>query len=729
MGTSDRFADFGEKGFRELLQVGVALSAEKDLSRLLEKIAATARHFARAEGATVYVRSEDRNLLRFAVMQNTRLGISLSGEAIPGRWPDIRLYLDDGSENHANACAHCALAGETIGFHDVYHEAGFDFSGTRDFDRRSSYRSCSMLLVPMRDHEDEVIGVLQLINALSSDGEVVDFPSDIVEVVDSLASQAAIAIANVLLVEEMQRLNRIGMALSTEKNFTGLLEKIAATARSLAHAEGATIYVVDEGKKNLLFAVVQNEKFPVDILGGIQAGAWPGISLYLPDGSENHSVASAHCALTGMPICFRDVYHEAGYDFSGTREFDRRLNYRSQAMLLLPMRDHEDEVIGVLQLLNAKSGSPGQEQVFHRSEIERATGLASQAAVAITNARLIEQTEKLLKSFVRSIALAIDEKSPYTAGHIARVVEITDAICRAVDTAAFPPFADIAFDDNQLEEIRLAAWLHDVGKIATPQFIVDKATKLETIVDRIELIRLRLEILRRDLAALRQQEPARLEPVERPSKVPHLSGVQEALLETTEEFLREINLGSEYMQEDALHRIKEIAGLSVVVQGREIPLLNDDEVACCSIRKGTLTEKERLIINRHITTTISMLNSLPFPKKWRNIPEFAGMHHEKLDGSGYPRGLSGEKISLPARIIAVADIFEALTAADRPYKRGKTMAEAVDILRYMVRDNQLDGDICNLLFEGGLAGEYARKHLLDFQLTPYTWRGREYRVR
>lgn len=719
-------SSFARYDVRELIEVGIALSAEKDIDRLLETIAATARRLARAEGVSVYIRSADRNRLCFSVMQNSRLELFLAGSEIRGGWPNIDLYLDDNQENHKMVCAHCALTGKAVNIHDVYHESGFDFSGTRDFDRRSDYRSRSMLVVPMLDNEGEVVGVLQLLNNLSESGKVVAFERDVVEVMRSLASQAAVAIANVTLTRDLQKLGEIGTALSAEKNCSNLLAKIAATSREFAGAEGASVYILDDAKERLSFAVVQNEKFSFDILADMQGKAWPGISLYHKDGSENHTNVSAHCALTGRTINIPDVYNEEGFDFEGTRAIDKRLGYRSKSMLLIPLRDHEDEIIGVLQLLNAKSGSGEKGRVFRPSEVERATGLASQAAVAITNARLIEQTEKLLKSFVRSIALAIDEKSPYTAGHISRVVQLTESIAQAVNRASFPPFAEVVFDENNLEEIRLAAWLHDIGKIATPQFIVDKATKLETIVDRIELIRLRVELLKRDLEKAKGLDAVRQEGSGEHHQQPYLSTMQEALLENADDFIKEINVGSEFMKDEAISKLNQIAEMRVMIGGENVPLLDKDEVACCSIRKGTLTEYEREIINRHIVTTISMLDSLPFPKKWKNVPEYAGMHHEKLDGSGYPAGVSGDEISLPARIIAIADIFEALTAADRPYKQGKKMSESVKILANMVKDHHLDQDVCNLLFECGIAMEYARKFLPAKQLDTFSWRGREY---
>lgn len=528
---------------------------------------------------------------------------------------------------------------------------------------------------------------------------------------------------------EVTDLIQIGIALSSEKNINVLLDKIASVARRVTRAEGVTVYTCSEDNKLLNFAVVQNEKLDLRCSGESVSNMWSGIELYHRDGSRNKNNVSAHCALTGEVINISDVYNEEGFDFSGTRIFDEKSQYRSQSMLLIPMRDNEDDVIGVLQLLNCKAEDGTSIIEFPETLIELVTGLASQAAIAITNVKLVNQTENLLKSFVKAIAFAIDEKSHYTAGHISRVVQITENIARAINESTISYFKDVHFSEYELEEIRLAAWLHDIGKIATPQFIVDKATKLETIVDRIELIRLRLELLRRDvkLGNLLRGNIDK-EESEQPDSVPVMPKIQNEVLESIDAFLREINVGSEYLHDDDILRVKEIAELSVNIHGTETPLLKADELDCCIIQKGTLTEQERNVINRHVVTTIEMLTKLPFPKKWQKVPEIAGMHHEKLDGSGYPLGLKAEDIPLPARILAVADIFEALTAADRPYKTGKHLSEAVKIMEYMVKDKQLDEDICNILLEEGIALAYARMNMTLKRVDSYTWRGKTYDI-
>ena len=528
---------------------------------------------------------------------------------------------------------------------------------------------------------------------------------------------------------DLKDLIEIGIALSSEKNTNKLLQKIATAARRVSRAEGVTVYICSEDQKRLIFAVVQNEKLDPSFTNDVASTIWPHINLYHEDGTENHNNVSANCALTGKAVSIGDVYHEEGYDFSGTREFDKKSQYHSKSMLLIPMSDHQGDVIGVLQLLNCKSESGKEIIPFPASLIEIITGLASQAAIALTNVRLVNQTEHLLKSFVKAIAYAIDEKSPYTAGHIARVVQITENLAKAIHASNSEPFQHVTFSPDELEEIRLAAWLHDIGKIATPQFIVDKATKLETVVDRIELIRLRLEILKRDIEFDRlKRDDFAAAPEKNADSGSPLPQMQSEVLESIDAFLLEINRGQEFLRDDEIRRVKELAELSVNVQGVTTPLINESEIECCMIRKGTLTEREREIINRHAIITNEMLSQLPFPKKWQRVPEYAGSHHEKLDGSGYPVGLTGENISIPVRIIAIADIFEALTAPDRPYKTGLKLSKAVKILEYMARDNQLDRDICDLLMEQGIALAYARINLPLKQLDGYCWKGNQYDV-
>lgn len=519
---------------------------------------------------------------------------------------------------------------------------------------------------------------------------------------------------------------RIGLGLSAEKQLDRLLEMIVREARRFTNADGGALYIRNDEREVLDFAIVQNESMGVHMGGTGTPVSWSSVLLYLPDGSENHQNVSAHCALTGEPVNIPDVYTAAGFDFQGTKDFDASTGYRSQSMLVIPMRDHEDEIIGVLQLINARDRESGAVGAFPDEEVEMVTALASEAAVAVTNMRLVRGLENLLNAFIQAIADAIDEKSPYTAGHILRVAAMTESLVEKINSVDHGPFAQVFFPPAEVAEIRMAAWLHDIGKITTPEFVVDKATKLETVFDRIELVRSRIEILKRDreIRRLKNLLATGGGGVAPPAATEGDDGDLDEYLR----FLEAVNYGGENLPEESLARIRKIAGVGLTIGGRAMPLLDTDEVNNLSIRQGTLTEDERRRVGNHVNMSIKMLEGLPFPKKLRRVPLYAGLHHEKLDGSGYPKGLTNGEIPLPGRIMAVADIFEALTASDRPYKRGKRLSEAMHILEQMVHDGKLDGDVCDLLVESSLVVDYARESLADWQADDFEWRGKRYPV-
>lgn len=537
------------------------------------------------------------------------------------------------------------------------------------------------------------------------------------------------------LTNRINQLVKIGGALSAEKQIDRLLEMIVSDARKFTNADGCTLYIKNEEKEELDFALVQTESLGIHMGGSGEKISWPPVQLKNPDGNVNERNVSAHCAISGLAVNIPDVYNAAGFDFQGTRAFDANTGYRSKSMLVIPMRDHEDQVIGVLQLINAMDKETGEVVEFAHREVDLITSLASQAAISITNVRLIQGLEDLLNSFVQSIATAIDEKSPYTAGHIQRVAELTEDIALKINDAETGKLAEVFFDEDAIKELRMAAWMHDVGKITTPEQVVDKATKLEAIVDRIEIVKHRIEIMKRDaeIKWLRDRlnemaggvagEVSSDHPAEEDYKA------ELNLLDQELSFLIGVNVGGEFLKDDKVVHIHELAGRSLKLGGQEIPFLSDNEIENLSIRKGTLTSEERGVINNHVTVTRKMLGGMPFPRKLRNVPEIAAMHHEKLDGSGYPLGLSGDQIPLTSRILAVADVFEALTAADRPYKEGKLMSESIRILGFMVKDNHLDKDICDLVIESGLAVEYARRKLAERQQDEFEWGGNRYRIR
>lgn len=524
----------------------------------------------------------------------------------------------------------------------------------------------------------------------------------------------------------LYQLVKIGLGLSSEKNIDRLLERIVREARNFTNADGGTLYIRENERDFLDFAIVQNDSLGVFMGGSGEAISWPPVPLRLEDNQENHRNVSAHCALTGEAVNIPDVYDAEGFDFQGTRDFDVSTGYRSCSMLVIPLRDHEDEVIGVLQLLNAKERETGAVVAFPEHEVGMVMSLASQAAIALTKMRLVRELENLLDAFVRTIGDAIDEKSPYTAGHVFRVANLTEKIALTVNSATSGKFAPISFSADELAEIRMAAWLHDVGKITTPEHLMDKATKLEAIFDRIELIRHRVEISRLN------DEVARLENEPCPGKERGASSPRP--IENAEEwqaiinFLDTINLGGEGLPAGSIAEVRRLAGITYIMSGMELPLLAPDEVENLCVQRGTLTEAERKVMNHHVEMSIRMLEGLPFPKKLRNVPVYAGMHHEKLNGGGYPRGLENGAIPLPARMLALADVLEALTAADRPYKQGKMLSEAMGILQGLVDRGDLDGDLCDLVVESGLVAGFAHEVLAGRQRDDFFWRGKRYSV-
>jgi HD-GYP domain-containing protein (c-di-GMP phosphodiesterase class II) len=520
---------------------------------------------------------------------------------------------------------------------------------------------------------------------------------------------------------QINELVNIGVALSAEKNLDRLLETIINHARRITNADGATLYIRNETEKVLEFVIVCNQTLNLRMGGTGSRISWPPVPLENADGTENHRNVSAHCALVGEVVNISDVYRTDGFDFQGTREFDKKTGYRSRSMLVVPMRNHEDEVIGVLQLLNARDQLTGEVIDFPAYLIDLVTSLASLAAIGLTKMRLIGDLENLFHSFIKAIADAIDEKSPSTAGHVLRVAELTERMAFEVNRVDTGPLAAVHFDEDELAELRMAAWMHDVGKITTPEHIIKKSTKLETIFDRIELIRCRIELLKKEaeIADLKARLGAGHYP-----QPPSFRELDEQLA-----FLEKVNGGGEHLPAGAIEQINHLAELTVHIQGREVPLLDSDEVRNLSVPQGTLTSEERTIIKNHVHLTAKILGRLSFPKKMSRVPLFAGMHHEKIDGSGYPARLAGDEIPLQARMLAVADIFEALTAADRPYKRGNMLSEAMRILEDMADSGQLDGSLCDLMVEAGMVAEYAAAILPERQKDDFIWRGRLYRLK
>jgi HD-GYP domain-containing protein (c-di-GMP phosphodiesterase class II) len=564
-----------------------------------------------------------------------------------------------------------------------------------------------------------------------------------------------------------RRLIELGIALSSQRSHNRLLEMILLGAKDLTNADGGTLYLLDETGKHLRFEIMRNDTLAI-AMGGTTGRAIPfaPVPLYDDTGTPNHKNVSTYAAVTGTTVNLADAYIAENFDFSGTKAFDGKTGYRSRSFLTVPLRNHAGDVVGVLQLINARDPE-GQVVPFPAETTGLVEALASQAAVALENQTLLDAQKNLFKAFIEVIANAIDAKSPYTGGHCRRVPELTNMLARAAAEATNGPLADFSLSDDEWYELEVAGGMHDCGKVTTPEYVVDKATKLETIYNRIHEIRTRFEVVKRDVeidywkgvaaggdeAALRTARDAKLRE-----------------LDEDFAFVAECNLGGEFMAAEKIERLKKIAavtwhrtlddrlGLSWE-EGRRKPqakpalpavetLLTDKpehlvthdtppiapdnpwgfkvrppankfnlgEVYNLSIGRGTLTPEDRYHISDHIVQTIIMLEALPFPKNLARVPEWAGGHHEKMDGTGYPKGLTRDQMSVPARIMAIADIFEALTARDRPYKTPKTLSESIRIMALMRKDGHVDPELFDLFLASGVYREYAERFLQPEQI-------------
>jgi len=514
----------------------------------------------------------------------------------------------------------------------------------------------------------------------------------------------------------IEKLNEIGIALSAEKNTPKLLEMILRGAKTILNADAGTLYLATEDKRFLQFEIMMN-----DSLGTILVSKpdepipFPPLPLYDDKGKANETMVAARAAVYKQTINIPDAYTSETFDFSGTRAFDTRTGYRSQSFLTLPMLNHENELIGVLQLINAKDAHTNQIIEFSQISQRIAESLASQAAIALTNNKLIGQFRELFESFINLMSEAIDKKSPYNGAHCRRVPTLTMMIADAACKAEYGIFKDFKLDEDQRYELKIAGLLHDCGKVTTPVHVIDKATKLETIFDRIHLVNTRFEVLKRDAEiSFLNQKIAAIESGNL-SVIPDLEdALQQKLAQysSDQNFLRICNIGGEFMSADHKERLQQIAKYRWIdPQGVETNFLTDNEVYNLNISRGTLTAEERKIINDHIVVTIEMLEQLPYPRNLRRVPEYAGGHHERMDGKGYPKGLTREQMSLPARMMGIADIFEALSAKDRPYKKGKTLTECLHILGKMKIDNHIDPDLFDLFVSEKVYLRYANEYL------------------
>lgn len=511
----------------------------------------------------------------------------------------------------------------------------------------------------------------------------------------------------------IKRLTRIGEALSSETDLDKIFDMILEEGISFTRADAATIYKVNEDATKLEFEIVYNATLNLREGGTRGPINWKSIDLYNEDGTPVTNKIVTNVYHNKHSLCFDDVYEAEGYDVSGTIKTDGDNNYRCKSMLTIPLKNHEDRVLGVIQFINAMD-EEGNIISFTEEHKAMLSSLSSQAAIALSNKKLIQDLEELLNQFIRSIAGAIERKSKYSSNHITRVALLTEMIANKINEAGDKYFPGRKFSENELKELSMAGWMHDVGKIVTPEAIMDKSTKLETICDRIELVKLRLEKLDLILSYLQiklseadftlfiqQHIDPKLEPKEFHN-----------YLTQTIEFLIDVNVGKEFVDKADLERVEKLGKIDFEYEGKRYFIFTDDEKKNMMISgRGTFTPEEMKIMQDHVAITWEMLSQLTFPKKYENVAFYASTHHEMLNGKGYPKGYSAEQLPLQSRILAVADVFEALTAADRPYKKAKTLTESLTIIGFMVKDGQLDKDLVDFFLESGLYLDYAKRFM------------------
>ena len=514
------------------------------------------------------------------------------------------------------------------------------------------------------------------------------------------------------IISKFEKLTDITVNLTSEHDTNALLEKILFGAISLTNADGGTIYrVLDDAIK---IEIIYSNSLGMHFSDSNKnASSLPKIALFDENGQPNLKNVVTYSYHHDKTLNIADAYDTKEFDFQGTKAFDAKNNYRSTSFLTVPLKNHEKETVAMLQLINAIDPQTQTVTPFDSIAQRFCESLACEAATVLTKQQLIVTLEEMFESMISLIANALDEKSPYNGGHCRRVPELTMMIAEAAHDASEGYLKDFSLTDADRYELKIAGLLHDCGKVTTPEYVVDKATKLETIFDRILLIETRFEVLKRDaeITLLKKQCDALEKGISLDKNSEQELKTIIATLDEDLAFLKICNTGGEFMSQDKIDRLKILQQKEWQLHGETLPLLSVDEFDNLSIARGTLNDAERKVINHHISATISMLNAIKWPKHLQNVTAYAGGHHERMDGKGYPNGLTREEMPIQARAMAIADVFEALTASDRPYKQGKKLSEALFILEKMSQEGHIDPDLYNAFIAYNVHKKYAEAFL------------------
>ena len=512
--------------------------------------------------------------------------------------------------------------------------------------------------------------------------------------------------------QELSELNKIGVALSAERDPDTLLDMILSKAREITSADAGSLYLVEKIPdipeqennywidKQLRFKLAQNDSLIANYK-----------EFVLP--VEKKSMAG-YAAITGEPLNITDAYDlDPSSPVQHNRSFDDKMGYKTISILCLPMTNHRNEVIGVLQLINRKrewnsklvfdDKLERQILAFDNRCVELASSLASQAAVSIENMHLYEEIKQLFEGFIVASVHAIEQRDPTTSGHSERVATLTVNLAKTIDKTNVGSYKDLHFTREDIQQINYASLLHDFGKIGVRENVLVKAKKLYP--DQLEAIKFRFKYVKKAREMqITQKKINDMLNAPRDKAIANMEHLEQAFQQWSEQldyYLDFILTANEprVLEEGSYEKLQEIGKLVFRESGKTQPFITKDEISLLSIARGSLSEIERKEIESHVTHTFNFLSKIPWASHLKNIPQIAYAHHEKLDGKGYPRGLNSENIPIPSKMMAISDIFDALTASDRPYKRAVPTEKALDILGYEVKDGKLDSEMYNIFLE------------------------------
>jgi HD-GYP domain-containing protein (c-di-GMP phosphodiesterase class II) len=501
--------------------------------------------------------------------------------------------------------------------------------------------------------------------------------------------------------QDLQMMTEIGIALSAERNLDQLLEKILSEAQNLACCDAASLFLVEKSENDqalLNFKLTRNDSIDTDFQEQKMELDRGSIAGYVAVTSQELNIPNAYEISSSEPYSFNP-------------EIDRSLGYRTVSLLALPIRNYRGDTIGVLQFINRKTRRSVRLETpetaleetlpFHEAQIKILRALASQSAVAIENSVLLEDINQLFSGFVQAAVSAIEQRDPTTSGHSFRVADLTIELAGKLSIARIPEYRDVQFREQEIKELRYAALLHDFGKVGVREHILVKAKKLPE--RQFELIRYRIRLAQERLQ--RQMSDDLLKALQQDADPAHIRAVEEACraeLERLEKFLGAVAQANEPRLLDGgdFEHLKELREYPFTFEDEGLDrIISDDEFARLSVSRGSLTPEERSEIESHVVHTAEFLRHIPWTPELARIPEIAESHHEKLDGSGYPHGISAAEIPVGSKIMTICDIYDALTASDRPYKNAVDRDIAYRILQEEAAAGKLDSSLVDLFIE------------------------------